>query len=489
MSSNPFRYTGIARRFFASLCAATVGLSVSALSAADITSQPLDVPTSQPEAPKPAKPSGPYKTKAWGARLEPQPPSYVKTLDKFGFDALKDMDWLEFGAEHRTRFELRDDDLRRARRNTDAPFYLRSRGYVGVQKILDPVRFGLEFLDARLLNSKYPETTSTTDENEILQMFLELYFPDALGKGEPFRFQFGRMTFDYIDRRLVSRTRWGNVSNAFDGFRLRLGEASSDWQVDFFATQPVERFLRKFDHGDDERWFYGLIGSYRGWNQYVTIEPYWFVLDEDRKLRTALDREIHTMGLHLFGPIGKTGLDYDTDNAFQFGDDGARDHCAYANYSELGYTLSHEWKPRVSVSSFFATGDNNSADKRSERFDRLFAANHPWSINDYFSWQNVVSGRARLELQPHEKVRFDTAYASFWLATDDDAWVIPARRSSTGRAGEFIGQELEARVRYQIDPRVELELGYSHFMPGEFVRRTGSTDDTDFFYVQTTIRF
>ena len=45
------------------------------------------------------------------------------------------------------------------------------------------------------------------------------------------------------------------------------------------------------------------------------------------------------------------------------------------------------------------------------------------------------------------------------------------------------------RVRYSIDPRIELEMGYSHFFPGPFVENTGPADDADFFYVQTTLHF
>lgn len=74
------------------------------------------------------------------------------------------------------------------------------------------------------------------------------------------------------------------------------------------------------------------------------------------------------------------------------------------------------------------------------------------------------------------------------LASDSDAWVNAKRHNPNGSSGDFVGQELELRVRYKIDPRVELEAGYSHFFPGPFVGNTGPADDGDLFYVQTTIR-
>jgi hypothetical protein len=100
----------------------------------------------------------------------------------------------------------------------------------------------------------------------------------------------------------------------------------------------------------------------------------------------------------------------------------------------------------------------------------------------------MIMTKLRLEVTPIKALRMDAAYGAYWLASDSDAWVVPKRRDRTGRSGDCIGQELEARVRYQIDPRMELEMGYSHFMPGLFVENTGPTDDSDFFYVQTTIQ-
>lgn len=463
------------------------GLLMVAVTAASAQS-PTTQPAAKDGATKPAKPSAPYTTKAWGAKIEPQPPGYVQTVDKFGLRGTENLDWLEFGLEHRTRFEYRDDDYRRPTLQRDQQFLMRTRGYVGVRKILDPFRFGIEFQDARQFNSDFPEANRDVDEADFLQAFGELYFKDALGPGEPFRFQAGRMTLEYIDRRLIGRNRFRNTVNAFDGFRIQMGESTSDWEVDVFAAQPVERRLTRPDVPDEERWVYGIVGMWRKWSKYVTIEPYYYILDEDRTDPTAADREIHMLGLHTFGPIAGTGFDYDTDVVFQFGDDGPRDMCAFGFYSELGYTFTHPWTPRLSFSTLYGSGDRDPSDARTERFDRLYAPNHPWSMSDFFSWTNTISPKLRLEFKPHKTLRADMAYGTYWLASDSDAWNIPGRRDRTGTSGDFVGQDLEVRLRYQPDPRVEIELGYSHFIQGDFVDHTGPADDSDFFYVQTTFR-
>lgn len=427
-------------------------------------------------------------SRAWGTRLESEPPGYVTTLDRSGMLTFKDVDWLDFGLEQRTRYEYRSD-LRRPDLTDDQQFLLRTRMYLGVHDIVDPFRFAIEVQDARQFNSEYGDSSRDVNQADVLQAFAELYFEDALGEGYPLQFRAGRMTLEYVDRRLVGRNRWRNTVNAFDGFRLRMGQPTSDWQVDVFAVQPVESLMSRPDRPDEERWLYGVVGAWRGWSDRTTIEPYYFVLDEDRKNSANADREIHTLGFHLFGPIGKTRFDYDMDAAFQFGDDGARRHRAFAAYGELGYTFAHPWKPRLAFAALYATGDRNPDDNTTERFDRLFEVTHPYSTTDLFAWQNAISPKLLLALRPSKTLTVDTSYGAYWLASDADAWPIAGLRDSDGRSGDFIGQELELRVRCQLDRRVELEAGYAHFFPGAFVRNTSDADDGDLFYVQTTIHF
>jgi len=437
----------------------------------------------------PAVPRKAPRSRAWGVRLETEPPSYVKPLSEHGLKGFEDVTWLDFGLEHTTRYEIRDDDYRRNALVYDDLFLMRTRMFIGVHDVFDPIRFAFEFIDARQAGSRFPDGNGEVDEADVLQAYGELYFKDALGPGQPVRFQVGRMSLDYVDRRLVSRNRWRNTVNAFDGFRMQLGQPTSDWQVDFFAWMPVERRLTRPDVPDEERWFYGLVGYWRGWANAITLEPYYYVLDEDRKDLTRADREIHTLGIRGFGLIGDSGFDYDFDAAFQFGKDGDRKHRAYALFGELGYTFDHPWKPRLSAAGMYATGDRRPNDGVSERFDRLFAPNHCLSFTDYVAWQNVISPKLRLELQPSKKLRLDADYGAYWLASDSDAWVVPGRRDPQGHSGDFVGQVLEARARYALDKHADLEIGYAYFIPGTFVENTGPADDSDLLYVIVTLTF
>ena len=179
--------------------------------------------------------------------------------------------------------------------------------------------------------------------------------------------------------------------------------------------------------------------------------------------------------------------DYDVDTAWQFGTEADVKQRAFGTIAELGYTFKHPWNPRLSVWNMYASGDQDRYDHVDERFVRLFDSAHPYATSDFFTWQNVICTKLRLELRPTEKLRFDTSYGGYWLASDTDAWVAVGRRDITGRSGDFVGQELDARLRYQLDEHVDIDIGYAHFIPGPFAENTGPADDSDIFYVQTTL--
>ncbi|MCA9257053.1 MAG: alginate export family protein [Phycisphaerales bacterium] len=413
-------------------------------------------------------------------------PTYVQTYSLGG----REHDWFDLGLEQRTRFELRDDFYAK-RLASDDRFLMRTRGYLGVRSVLDPLRFGVEFEDSRRFGSELNiEDAGDINENELLQLFAEFYFPDAVAPGHPVSIRFGRMSYDAIDRRLFARNRFRNTTNAFDGLRLRIGDGMTPWEFEAFAYQPVERFIRGFDHGDDERWFYGVTGAWRGWSPWVTLEPYYFVLDEDRKAYSAIDREIHTLGLHGFGLIGDSGFDYDFNVAYQFGNMTRGKHRAFATHAELGYTFDMDWTPRAAFMFDYASGDENPNDGVNERFDRLFGAAHNfYGHSDNVILSNLIQAALHLTAKPSKRLKLNAFYRSFWLASDRDAFVSARIRDPLGQSGDWIGHEIDLRAQYAISDEVGLDLGFAHFMPGSFTSHAGdaSVDDNDFFYVQVTI--
>jgi hypothetical protein len=469
--------------------------------------------------------------KSYGTQKESEPPRYVKQANKTwlkDYDAFSDVDWLDVGLEYRARYEYRDNDFRRSDENIDHPLLLRTRAYVGVKSILDPLRFAVELQDSRRNHGDYTREYDTRDVNQadILQGYLELYFDqnflgkDDLGNNRPVWVKAGRLAWESLDRRLIARNEWRNTTNTFQGVRANIGEKKNDWQLEVFAVKPVQRFTTRLDEVDHSQNFYGVIGDWRGLSEYVTFEPYYFLLKQDgdevqydangkaAAANTKIDREIHTAGLRTYGVLGS--WDYDFIYNKQWGHQdrlsnaGAfiaeLDHDAYAYSAEVGYTFKHPWKPRVSASYGVASGDKNPTDGKNERFERLFGFARPWSNNDYIQMENVRTPKVHLEFDPQvsflQNVKVDTSFSWYKLDSDTDRWNAGANlRDQTGRSGKDLGKEYDLRVRFPINQYAALNLGYAHFWAGDFVQDTSRRvagqanrdDSSDFFYTELTL--
>ncbi|MES2580683.1 MAG: alginate export family protein [Pseudomonadota bacterium] len=480
--------------------------------------------------------------KSYGTQKESEPPRYVKQANKTwlkDYDAFADVDWLDIGLEHRARYEIRDNDYRRNAENVDQPFLLRTRAYLGIKEILDPLRLAIEVQDSRRNHSDYTREFDTrdVDQSDVVQGYAELYFKetpfgkDDLGNNRPFWVKAGRLAWESLDRRLIARNEWRNTTNSFQGVRANIGEKKNDWQLEAFAVKPVQRFTTRLDEVDHSQDFYGVIGDWRGWSEYVTLQPYYFLLKQDgdrvkydsngRELTGAalsavqIDREIHTAGLRAYGAFN-SGWDYDTSYAKQWGNQDRFlsnalgkinvDHDAYSYGAELGYTFKSSWKPRVSAYYGVATGDSTPAtgtDRTdSQRFERLFGFARPWSNNDYIQMENIRTPKLHLEFEPKvaflENVKVDTSFSWYRLDDASDRWQAGSNlRDRTGNSGNDLGKEIDVRVRFPINQYASLNIGYAHFWAGDFVKNAVKlpannndatrADSSNFFYTELTL--
>jgi opacity protein-like surface antigen len=488
------------------------------------------------EEKKPEKPKSHYvKTRAY--RLDPAPdvPDYVRELGKT-YKEFEGIDWLDIGLDERLRFEYRKDDYRpftstatgtptsQRRQFPDSLWLTRTRAYLGVKRVLDPFRFAVEFQDSRAHNNLYELQGQEINENELIQAYGELYYKDALGKDDlgndrPLTFRAGRFHLELLDRRLIGNNQFRNTTNNFEGFRLKLGKKENDWDLDSFALRPVRRIPYYFDRPEWGTWIYGSVLSIRNWSEYATIQPYFIGrkqyadnLNESSALR--LPRETYAPGLRIYGVLGD--FDYDVDVNKQFGRRGQlrngiltyQDHDAIAYGLEGGYTFSqHPWKPRVSVSYTYGSGDKNPNDNANQTFDIFYGFNQPFSRNDYFAWNNTRNLKGRIEFEPLKDVRVDTAFSAYWLASASAAWDRANLVAPLGNRGDYLGSEFDIRIRYKLNAFIDWELSYARFWPGAFTSsfapptaqqitpavagQTGTTNGltgrpSDFIYIQVT---
>jgi hypothetical protein len=362
--------------------------------------------------------------------------------------------------------------------------------YFGVQHALDPLRLVIEMEDSRRFLSGRADNPNIENHWELLQACAELYFENVIGD-EPLSLSFGRMSLDVIDRRLIERTRNRNAMTAFDGTRLRLGDEKSPWEVEAFAMRHAVRDVEQLDQSSPRSAVYGLTAYLRDVAPKLVLEPYWLWLDQRKEDDSAQRKNLHTVGLHAYGQWGeRSAWDYDIDAAGQWGEVSGLEHRAAAAHVEGGYTWSSDWKPRLALWFNYATGDRHPSDHSDQRFDSLFGDNYSfYGYANYFTWHNTINPALDLSFKPGKKLKCELTHRVVWLASDTDAWIKAARRDKTGASGNYIGQETDARIIWQVCKHFDLDLAYAHFFPGSFVNNTGTAPPSDFVQIAGTLRF
>jgi hypothetical protein len=291
---------------------------------------------------------------------------------------------------------------------------------------------------------------------------------------------------------------------------VRFGKKQNDWDLDTFAFQPIERLKYEFDRPDEDTWIYGGILSLKQWSDYITIQPYFIGRKQNGDPTNPVsanrkpDLDIYAPGLRVYGLIGESGFDFDADINKQFGRSGVIDkktglqvmqqHDALAYSLELGYTFDLAWKPRASLYYGYGTGDKNSSDSTNQRFDSFYGFNQPWSRNDYFSWDNIITPKARIEFTPYKNLRIDAGYNAFLLQSETDGFRRANLRDRDGESGSFIGHEFDVRLRHKLNHYVDWSLSYGRFEPGRFTRSQNDSVNgpftdraSNFFYFEVAL--
>jgi opacity protein-like surface antigen len=462
-----------------------------------------------PGAKKPEASAAPAEKKSYyvptrAYRLEPQSeiPPYVRNIGKT-YKEFEGIDWLNIGLDSRVRFEHRKNDYRpwtsfatgsgvsQRKPFPNSLWLSRTRFYLGVQNILDPFRFAVEFQDSRAFNSIYEYQGQEINETDLISAYGELYFKDAFGKDDrgndrPLTLRAGRFHLELLDRRLIGENEFRNTTNTFEGFRIKVGKKDNDWDIDSFFMRPVNRLIYAFDRPDWQNWVYGTVISIRRWSEYATIQPYFIgrkqyadPLNPSNGLK--VHRDTHAPGLRVYGVLGD--FDYDFDINKQFGELGefqavgnrqnavqrTVQHDAIAYALELGYTFSDlPWKPRFSADYIYGTGNKSPFDSANQNFDGLYGFNQPFSRNDYIGWNNIRSVKGRVEFTPLPNLRIDSAFSAYWLASTAGAWDRANLSAPLGNHGDFIGTEFDIRARYKLSQFINISASYARFWPGSF---------------------
>src|SRR5262249_45371924 len=120
----------------------------------------------------------------------------------------------------------------------------------------------------------------------------------------------------------------------------------------------------------------------------------------------------------------------------------------------------------------------------------------------YFGWidligrQNIQDLNFHLYLYPTKWLTMWIQSHTFWLADKRDALYQTGgnvvRFDPTGRAGNYVGQELDLVYNFHLSKHADILTGYSYLWGGEFLRNTVSRTNAangSLFYLQYSYKW
>ncbi len=426
--------------------------------------------------------------------------------------ALRTPEWLQISGEQRSRYEMLDGQFRAGRTGSDQAFTLRTSLLTQLKG--EPGRVVVELLDARqyLSDDGSPLDTTMVNPLDVLQAHVRWDARELIPGGTN-TIRVGRETLDLGNRRLVARNAFRNTINAFTGADW-LWEADGGGWVRAFFFLPVRRLPEdrgslldnelEMDRQSADTRFAGVYGEIPGLPWRARAEAYYLHLHDAATGRTR-GRELHTTGVRVFREAAPGGWDYEFETTWQVGESQERvgpagpwlDHFAHHQHGAVGYTLDARWRPRLGLRYDYASGDERPGDGENGRFDTLYGARRfefgPTGIYGAVARANLNSPEYNLTLRPWRGVEIGFSHRFLWLAEGRDAWTAAGRVDPTGAAGTELGQQMEARVRWQMIPgNLRWDVGYTHLFAGDFVREAPAAvgkGDARFCYAELTLQF
>lgn len=425
----------------------------------------------------------------------------------------------DLGGQLRSRYEQKDnggflpnrDFIRGGAPNDNDYFLFREKFHAGWH----PERWLKLFVEGRGSQTVSDDRSLQPERDmaDLHQGWLQLGDPHLF----PLTLKVGRQELSYGDQRFIGTGDWGNIPRSFDAVSLRADVGEKSW-IDLFTGRVVIPRDDYFNVSNDYDQFSGLYASSQELLKGVEAQAFFLARNVGEGSVSAVapgiggptQRDIYTYGTRLKSLPGAFGeWDFAFEGAGQFGEVGVgplrRDQQSFSLTGTAGYSKKDWWaKPRIAVGYDYASGDSDAADGQSETFEPLFGTNHGfYGVMDLIGLRNLSSPRLSLALKPSAKLSVNVDWLLFWLADTADAFYPEAGAARVlngyGRHAEydsFVGSEIDVVAKYSVASWMELQAGYGHFFPGDYVKESvrsvpaneGSTG-ADWVFVQTVIQF
>jgi hypothetical protein len=421
-------------------------------------------------------------------------------------------EWLHLGLDFRTRYESYSQPVKKNETTGAAQFSERTD--VNLEARFKPFKFHMEFLDARpLYNYGLTVSSRMENQNDVLQLYGSVGTDNFLGLSLPTELQIGKFTQDFGSRRLIARSHYNNVPHSFVGVHWTLG-TRTDWEVRTFVMRPVQNHQTSPDSVPSNTLFSGMSYLDRRMPWFHT-ELYGYYISQNEQVQgtTGINQDqstqgqladLYTPGFRLFKPEAKATFDYEIESAYQFGRSALKPGSpplttfAYFQHAEVGYTFDHSWTPSIRFKYDYASGDSDPNDNKNGRFNTLFGVGNTdlthsgiWGL---FKRSNLSSPGYVLSVEPKEGARVSFKQRFYWLAQSKGEFEGAGLQDSTGRAGNYLGSELDLRLSWTVSPNLLLEGGWLYLIKGSYYSNllnqgvAGAPNDKNTDYVFISMR-
>jgi hypothetical protein len=404
--------------------------------------------------------------------------------------------WLDIGLAHRMRYEVLTNNFR-----------INDATNINGGSSRTRLRLGADWNVFRLLveaqnSSSIAENTGATSTvnssllsgDRMLQAFVAVKLENVLNTGLRTDLHAGRMTLDFGNRRLIARNEFRNTTNSFVGGHWNLAQEGT-WGVRSFLVKPLSDSFGVLTPVSDTL-FWGI--QYEDHREpWLQTDLYYFGINAAGS--GSNNKAFGTYGFRLYRSPAPGRLDYENETAFQVGSAGGKDLFAYFVHADFGYSFALPWQPHLQVQYDYASGTANPAGNSTGTFDTLFGARNfeysPTSIFGPFFRSNISTPGVRLSLEPRETIGLTLKYRAWYLAQSKDAWVGSGLQDPTGASGNFLGQDVELRGDWHWNTFALFRIGYDHLFKGSYMQNLARVPgnppakDSDYFYVQTELRF
>ena len=447
---------------------------------------------------------------------------------------------IEFSGQYRARLEYRNNkDF--SSDQSDAYAFVNSRLRLSAKATLgENFEIKATLQDARIFGApgaavgtgtplegvNFTATNSRGLESiDLNEAYLRIFF------SKHFQAILGRQRLAYGEHRLLGTFDWSNVSNSFDGLKVRY--QMDRFQIDGLAfvlreSQVVESTVEK-PTGISEGSY--LLGAYAQYAiEALNFSGYALILQDSKKFGggigfdpiggadltlkgnpiiagegavsdSARAASIAALGFRFTGNTSVGGMKpfwaveavYQTGQAWQY------DHSAFAASVRLGTQLGGvPLSPNLFVEYNLASGTDTSdraAGKRAT-FYNFFPTNHiHYGYGDLFSWKNMKGLRIHLDGTLFKQTTLSAKLAFDWwkfnLFTTEDYWYHAGQGifiSGAPFSSDDAGQEIDVTFILQWKA-LKWMSGVAFFMPGQLLKDMGREDAMLWGFSQVAIGF